>query len=187
MGRHYKDPDERQKEIEREASGSELVTSPYALRPYKITGQGGKSQTITETQVQDICALVSRGAPITTAAVAVGVGRKVQDWMEKGRVHEKEGIQPGFGPEESPYYACLLMIDQAMAICEATNAMVVQAAARGQVEGDWRAAAHILDRRFHKRWKPRAELKVERKKDDMTHLSAAQLLEITEKAEEGGE
>ncbi len=69
-------------------------------------------------------------------------------WMERGALE-------GEAPEDDPYRHFRSEVDRAIADAEAAEVGLVVKAAR---DGDWRAAAWLLERRFGDRWGRRERL-----------------------------
>ena len=63
-------------------------------------------------------------------------------WMERGELE-------GDAPEDDPYRQFRAEVERALADSEAAEVGLVVKAAR---DGDWRAAAWLLERRFGDRW-----------------------------------
>ncbi len=63
-------------------------------------------------------------------------------WMERGELE-------GSAPEDDPYRQFRAEVERAIADAEAAEVGLVIKAAR---DGDWRAAAWLLERRFSDRW-----------------------------------
>lgn len=101
-------------------------------------------------EVQErICAMVSQGVPLETAARAGGVTyQTLNNWMRRGA----EG--------EAPFASFRAEVEEARAISEANLiALMRQAAVEGSA-GEWRAAAWLLARRFPERWSEKRQLEV---------------------------
>lgn len=69
-------------------------------------------------------------------------------WMERGELE-------GEAPEDDPYRHFRSEVERAIADAEAAEVGLVVKAAR---DGDWRAAAWLLERRFSDRWARRERL-----------------------------
>ena len=69
-------------------------------------------------------------------------------WMERGELE-------GSAVEDDPYRQFRAEVDRAIADAEAAEVGLVIKAAR---DGDWRAAAWLLERRFSERWARRERL-----------------------------
>ncbi len=69
-------------------------------------------------------------------------------WMERGELD-------GDAPEDDPYRRFRAEVERAIADAEAAEVGLVLKAAR---DGDWRAAAWLLERRFSERWGRRERL-----------------------------
>ena len=108
-------------------------------RPTKLTA---------ETQEKIVRAIRAGNYPEVAAAHAGIHPATHYRWMERGALE-------GDAPEDDPYRHYRAEVERALADSEAAEVGLIVKAAR---DGDWRAAAWVLERRFGDRWGRRDRL-----------------------------
>ena len=102
---------------------------------------------LTPKRHQTIIKMVERGHYEVTAAKAVGISQNtLGKWMQKGR-EEQVGIYNDF----------MVALEEARAKGES---MLVDHVVGAVANGDWRAAAWILERKYGEHWRKKSEVAV---------------------------
>jgi len=102
-----------------------------------------RPDNVTEDLTAGLERLLRSGNYIEIACQVVGLGRSTfNDWMTKGLRDE---------PRFAPYRVFRQRIEAAMSSGEATRVAQIAKAASGD-DGDWRAAAWMLERQAPERW-----------------------------------
>lgn len=123
------------------------MARPFA--PATNVGIPGHPSTCTEELRKKIVSACLTGVHPYTAARMHGVAnRTFADWMARGR----DG--------EEPFSSFIEEIEKSIAECEFIGVAQVAGGATGSTQGDWRAAAHLLERRFPERWGRQDQLKI---------------------------
>lgn len=121
----------------------EQPADPQFLKP---------DQKLTPSFVALMAEEVRQGVPITTAATALGAGGRWRNWAYRAREHERLGRPAGWGEGESYERMWLAAMDQAKAQNEAAHVKRINAASKGEYDGDWKASAWMLERTASRRW-----------------------------------
>lgn len=121
-------------QFERDEADATTVVVTDAKKPKRGRGQ---PMLCTPEVIKTIAMVVGAGNYLTRAAEAAGIAYStLQNWRSRG----ERGIEP---------YATLnKAIDAADRECEQNLVKKVMA----QVDDDWRAAAHLLERKYPERW-----------------------------------
>ena len=127
-----------------------IVATAEKPRPVlKVFGRPPGRATKLSPQVQDlILAAVSVGTTLESAADLAGVSpQTVREWRRRGKGQDDR-------PATEPYTTFAKLLDKAEASFEIKALGALEKAARN---GQWRASAWLLERRFPGRWgrKPR--------------------------------
>jgi hypothetical protein len=114
----------------------------------------GRRSRLLDTRVKERIVKATRAglSPSSTADYA-GIGRSTYfDWLRRGRV-ASESMAAGVhvGASELPFLDLLDSIRQIRADIEVETLRVIENSAK---EGQWRAAAWLLERAFPQRWGP---------------------------------
>ncbi len=126
----------------------------------------GKPTSLTEEVLELVATRVAGGATIPQACACVGISKTTwANWNLKSKLHADEGLEGGFGPDQSPYVAW------GEAMYEAKSAWIVSAINRidRQLPG-WQSLAWLLERRYPEFWMERKQQQVNIK----TEAQAAQ-------------
>jgi transposase len=131
----------------------------------------GRPTKLTPTVQAAIAESIAAGAYPEQAARAAGIGRSTYyEWLQRGQAGEQ------------PFSDFLDTLRAREAHAEVVAVTVLRDAAAA---GDWRAAAHLLERRFPERWGRRAPLAVvvpppepERPRRDLRRLDDDELHEL---------
>jgi hypothetical protein len=92
-----------------------------------------RPRKLTPETHERIVGAVREGNQLHVAAAYAGVSKSTfKEWCQRGRCGEE------------PFFAFIEALDEAMAAAEVSTVAVVDVAAK---EGDWKAAAYLLDRR----------------------------------------
>jgi len=98
----------------------------------------GRKSKLTPERQERIINAIRAGSYVETAAALAGIHRDtLYDWLKRGR------------SEEEPYATFLAAMNEALASAELRDVMAISKAV---ADGDWRAAAWRLERKFPRRW-----------------------------------
>lgn len=120
----------------------------YALDGVRLCGSclnrgRGRPTKLTDEVTQAIVEILARGGYAETAAVAAGISKATfYEWMGRGDPAGSKKV-------DEPYRVFRLKIEEARAQGESVRVQQVAAAA---ADGEWRAAAWMLEREFPDRW-----------------------------------
>lgn len=103
--------------------------------------RGGRPPAFRPDVVHRVLQVLTAGGHLATAADAAGISAKtLSNWLGRGRNSD--------APEDEGYRAFAAQVDQARGEAETRNIAIVAQAA----QGDWKAAAWMLERGWPERW-----------------------------------
>ena len=116
----------------------------------------GRPSKLTPERAQAIALAVSEGHYLQHAAAAAGVARSsVHNWLARGRkARERLGGGGEPQPDEEPYLDLLEALEGAEKCAAELGIAPIRDA---MADGDWRAGAWYLERRFPGHWRPGAD------------------------------
>ena len=128
------------------------------------TKLAGRPHGLNRQRAQTICRAFALGAFRETAADLAGISAcTLRSWLSRGRA-ELERIETGKKPRaaEEPFLDLAMRAMQSEAKAEKRLLDVVKTASH---DGDWRAAAWHLERRWPERWSQRVNIVIEQELD----------------------
>jgi hypothetical protein len=106
----------------------------------------GRPTKLTPEVLERVETALRLGAAHNLAAKCGGFSQATwSSWMARARDDYVQGVEPGFGPKQSPYLAFLEAVEKAEGEGAATWLAIIERAAK---EGVWQAAAWKLERRY---------------------------------------
>ena len=115
----------------------------------------GRKTKCTPELTERIAQLIKAGNYRETACAASGVSsRQMREWLQKGA----EGLEP--------FASFLEAMDVAEAGAEARHVLTITSASKE----DWRAAAWILSRKYHKRWGDKIQVEIQQTFEGLLEL-----------------
>lgn len=122
-------------------------------------GENGRPTKLTQGTYDEIVTLLAEGNYVVTVCTAVGIVEETfGNWMERGEKDidgtDHDGIYRRFFVS-----ATRALAEGELAMVRAVRGKAVDRTALpdGYVEGDWRAAAEFLQRRYPERWGKRVQ------------------------------
>jgi len=107
--------------------------------------------TLTEAKTGKICECLRLGMSKSASAKAAGISNQLLSfWMKRG---EETTEEDGTG-----FHTFFQRISQSITGCEEEHLKVVAKA--GMEDGDWKASAWLLERRFREQWGKKTEIDV---------------------------
>lgn len=123
----------------------------------------GRPPRLTPKLGDDICKVIAAGNYLETAAALCGVPRQtVMNWMTRGArladdLEKHRVKQSDLRAHDAHQLDFWAKVQEALAKAEVRDVLTIEKAA---TDGDWRAAAHLLERRSPERWGRREDVKV---------------------------